>query len=90
MTDQEKAMLLSGAVNNYIFYTLFEQQNPGYTFDQEAFFNKIEKITADPMFALSPEKQAELGEVIEDLNQFKKVKQKSSSKIVDKPKLKLI
>ena len=70
MTDQEKAMIFSGAQQQYIFNKIFADHNGGKIFDIESWMNDVEKITSDNLFAISPEKQEELAKVIENLDDY--------------------
>jgi hypothetical protein len=60
-------------MNQYIFDTIFTQNNNGKIFDYEAWESKIDEITAEPLDTLSPEKQQELIDCCINLDSFAKV-----------------
>ena len=70
ISDQEKQVILSSAMIQYIFNKTFADHNDGKVFDMANWGEEIDKITDDPMFAISQEKQEELAKCIINLDKY--------------------
>ena len=70
MSNEEKAVLLSSAINQYIFDKIFAKENNGKIFDSDRWLKDIEDLTSDSMFAISKEKQEKLAYMIRNLDDY--------------------
>ena len=70
ISAQEIDILLSSVMVQYIFNTVFKDHNNGKEFDIQAWKDKLEEVTSDPMFNLSQEKQKQFADYCINLDQF--------------------
>lgn len=87
MTNEQKALLLSSAMQQYIFDKIFQKYNNGKVFDADAWLEDVDKIVSDNMFVISPEKQAELSNILQNLDNYAISDKNKSQDVHEKPKL---
>lgn len=80
-SHQDIDMLLSGAMNSYIFNFAFESRNPGCKFDIDSWVKDLNNIGSNDLMIMSPEKQKELQKILSDLDKYA-IKKKSSLELV--------
>lgn len=85
ISAQEVDILLSSVMVQYIFNTVFKDHNDGKEFDIQAWKNKLEEVTSDPMFNLSQEKQKQFADYCINLDQFAVDASTIQNYIEDKP-----
>lgn len=69
---QDIDMLLSGAMNNYIFKFAFESRNPGCDFDVDSWRKDLDKFSSNDLMIMTAEKQHEIAEVLGNLDKYAK------------------
>lgn len=72
MNSQDQAILLSNAMNQYIFNKIFEEHNDGKSFDVEKWLKDVEELTSDSLFSISPDKIKKLEELLVNLDEYAK------------------
>lgn len=91
MNQEQVAMLLINAMNQYVFNKIFQENNNGKVFNAEKWIEDALKLISDSMFMISPEKQQQLGEMSMNLDKYAiDLTEKPQSSKVDTPKLKLL
>ena len=70
MNQEQQAMFLSSAMNQYIFNKIFEDHNDGKIFNAEKWLKDVEELTSDSLFSISQEKQEKLAELITNLDKY--------------------
>lgn len=55
-SQQDIEILLSGAMNNYIFKFAFESRNPGCEFDVSSWIEDLNNIGSNDLMIMSPER----------------------------------
>jgi len=73
-TEQELAGILQTLAISYIFNYCFEQNNPGYEFDIEAWLKMVQDATGSELTIMTPERQQKLFMDMGQLDNFKKTK----------------
>ena len=73
-SPQEVDMLLSGAMNNYLFKFAFESRNPGCEFDVQAWVDDLNKFSSNDLMIMNAAKQQEIQNVLSDLDKYAKKK----------------
>ena len=71
-SPQDIDMLLSGAMNNYIFKFAFESRNPGCDFDVDSWRKDLDKFSSNDLMIMTAEKQHEIAEVLGNLDKYAK------------------
>ncbi len=94
MSVQEIDILLSSVMVQYIFNTMFKDHNDGKEFDIQAWKDKLEEVTSDPMFNLSQEKQKQFADYCINLDQFaadaSTIQNRTENKSQEKSRLTLV
>ena len=85
ISAQEIDIILSSVMVQYIFNTVFKDHNDGKEFDIQAWKDKLEEVTSDPMFNLSQEKQKQFADYCINLDQFAADASTIQNRIEDKP-----
>lgn len=85
ISAQEIDIILSSVMVQYIFNTVFKDHNDGKEFDIQAWKDKLEEVTSDPMFNLSQEKQKQFADYCINLDQFAADASIIQNHIEDKP-----
>lgn len=85
ISAQEIDIILSSVMVQYIFNTVFKDHNDGKEFDIQAWKDKLEEVTSDPMFNLSQEKQKQFADYCINLDQFAADASTIQNHIEDKP-----
>jgi hypothetical protein len=80
-SPQDIDMLLSGAMNNYIFKFAFESRNPGCEFDIDSWMKDLDKFSSNDLMIMNADKQREIQNILGNLDQYA-VKKKSSFELV--------
>ena len=73
-SPQEADMLLTGAMNNYLFKFAFESRNPGCEFDIQSWLNDLNKLSSNDLMIMNADKQQEIQSVLGDLDKYAKKK----------------
>ena len=73
-SPQEVDMLLSGAMQTYIFKFAFESRNPGYEFDVDSWVEDLNKFGSNDLMIMNPEKQQKVQEILSNLDKYTKKK----------------
>lgn len=71
-SEQEKEMLLQGAMSNYLFRFAFESRNPGCEFDANAWMKELDKFSSNDLLIMNAETERKLQEVLSDLDKYAK------------------
>lgn len=69
-SQEEIAMIVNSAMQQYVFNKIFEDHNGGKSFNLEAFTKKAQELSSDPLFNLSQEKQQAFADMMLNLDQF--------------------
>ena len=73
-SEQDLLMLLSSATQTYIFNYAFEQKNPGYEFDIQAWTEAIQKLGTNGLTIINATTMEKLQNLMTSLDDFKKLK----------------
>lgn len=73
-SEQDLLMLLSSATQTYIFNYAFEQRNPGYKFDIQAWTEAVQKLGANGLTVMNAATMEKLQDLMTNLDDFKKLK----------------
>ena len=68
--DDQEAILLTTAMNQYLFNKTFERENDGKQFNAAQWLEDVSKLLSDGMFAISPEKQQKLANLMMNLDDY--------------------
>ena len=73
-SPQEIDILLSRAMQSYIFKFAFESRNPGYEFDVDSWVKDLSQFGSNDLMIMNPEKQQKIQEILNDLDKYAKKK----------------
>ena len=68
--DNQGEVFLISAMNQYLFNKTFERENNGKQFNAAQWLKDVDKLLSDGMFAISPEKQQELANLMMNLDDY--------------------
>lgn len=71
-SPQDIDMLLSGAMNNYIFKFAFESRNPGCDFDVDSWRKDLDKFSSNDLMIMNAEKQRQIQDILGNLDKYAK------------------
>ena len=71
-SPQDIDMLLSGAMNNYIFKFAFESRNPGCEFDVDSWRKDLDKFSSNDLMIMNAEKQRQIQVILGNLDKYAK------------------
>jgi hypothetical protein len=71
-SPQDIDMLLSGAMNNYIFKFAFESRNPGCEFDVDSWRKDLDKFSSNDLMIMNAEKQRQIQDILGNLDKYAK------------------
>ena len=70
MNEQEINIILTSAMQSYMFNKIFEDHNGGKPFDLERWIKDVKELTSDSLFSISAEKQERLVKMLENLDDY--------------------
>lgn len=70
MTEQEIGMILTSAMQSYMFNKIFEDHNNGKPFDLERWIKDAKELTSDSLFSISTEKQEQFAKMLENFDDY--------------------
>ena len=70
ISEEEKGLIFSSAMMQYIFNKTFQDHNDNKKFNFNAWSKRLDELTSDPMFNLSKEKQEQFQDACINLDQF--------------------
>lgn len=73
-SEQDLSIFLSSATQTYIFNYAFEQRNPGYEFDIQAWTKAVQELGANGLTVMNAATMEKLQNLMTSLDDFKKLK----------------